>query len=206
MNVWIAASDGNLEKVELFLSAGFGPESKDPNGYTPIHAAAAYGHIEMLRKLCSAPYNGNINVRDNDGDTPLHHCEDLATGRAILEELGGDWNLTNSEGKTALEVLEEDQEFPELISYLREKSGVVQESTGIDDEQMAQFKDNLRYTLENEPASNDPESLARRQKIEQILNGGNAEQELEQYIRELIRSQWSETDSSSEPDSKRRRD
>ncbi|SCU92975.1 LAFA_0F14004g1_1 [Lachancea sp. 'fantastica'] len=203
MNVWIAASDGNLEKVESFFSAGFGPESKDPNGYTPVHAAAAYGHIDLLRKLCSAPYNGDINVRDNDGDTPLHHCEDLATGRVIVEELKADRDLQNNEGKTALEVLEEDSEFPELIDYLREKSGVVQQSDGIDNEQMAQFKDNLRYTLENEPESNDPESLARRQKIQQILDGGNADQELEQYLRELIRSQWTETE---EPDVKRRKD
>ncbi|CEP61136.1 uncharacterized protein LALA0_S02e07536g [Lachancea lanzarotensis] len=205
MNVWIAASDGNLEKVESFFSAGFGPESKDPNGYTPIHAAAAYGHIELLRKLCSAPYSGDINVRDGDGDTPLHHCEDLTTGRVIVEELNADWTLKNNEGKTALEVLEEDVEFPELIDYLREKSGVVQQSDdGIDNEQMAQFKDNLRYTLENEPESNDPESSARRQKIQQILDGGNAEQELEQYIRELIRSQWTETETE-DSGAKRRR-
>ncbi|SCU89123.1 LADA_0E13806g1_1 [Lachancea dasiensis] len=205
MNIWIAASDGNLQKVESFLSAGFGPESKDPNGYTPIHAAAAYGHLELLRKLCSSPYNGSINIRDNDGDTPLHHCEDLEAAKLIVEELGGDWKLTNSDGKTALEVLEEDQEFPELIGYLREKSGVEQENLGIDSEQMALFKDNLRYTLENEPETNDPESAARRNRIEQILNGGNAEQELEQYIRTLVRSQWTDQENV-EPDSKKRRE
>ncbi|SCU78058.1 LANO_0A01970g1_1 [Lachancea nothofagi CBS 11611] len=204
MNVWIAASDGNIQKVEEYFSEGFGPESKDPNGYTPIHAAASYGHVDMLRKLCSEPYNGSVNVRDNDGDTPLHHCEDLAAAKVILEELGGNFKLTNNDGNTALEVLEEDQEFPDLIQYLRGQSGVAEEPLGIDSEQMAQFKDNLRYTLENEPETNDPESAARRQRIEQILDGGNPEQELEQYIRDLVRSQWS--DQGAEPDTKRRRE
>lgn len=202
MNIWIAASDGKTDVVERFLSQGFQAESKDPNGYTPIHAAASYAHIDLLKKLCSDPYNGNINVKDNDGDTPLHHCEDATTARVILEELGGDATLTNNEGKTALAVCEEDAENAELITYLRTVSGEEQEPLGIDDEQLAQFKNNLRYTLENEEETNDPESIQRRQKLEQILNGGNAEQELESYIRDLVRSQLLGNDDSS----KRRKD
>lgn len=30
-----------------------------------MHAAAAYGHADLLKKLCSV-YNGDINVLDND--------------------------------------------------------------------------------------------------------------------------------------------
>ncbi|CUS23354.1 LAQU0S09e02872g1_1 [Lachancea quebecensis] len=202
MNIWIAASDGRAELVEKFLSEGFTAESKDPNGYTPIHAAASYGHINLLRKLCSSPYSGSVNVRDNDGDTPLHHCEDANTARVILEELGGDAKLTNNEGKTALAVCEEDGEFTELIQYLRGVVGQQEEPLGIDSEQLAQFKDNLRYTLENDPETDDPQSIERRQKLEQILNGGNPEQDLENYIRDLVRSQLLTDD---EP-SKRRKD
>lgn len=193
MNIWIAASDGKENLVEQILSQGSGVDAniKDPNGYTPVHAAAAYGHRNLLRKLCTL-YNGNINIKDNDGDTPLHHCEDVETAKVIVEDLCGDITLINEEGKTALQTFEEDGEFPELIQYMRAKCGIPisQDSSGIDTEQLAQFKDSIRFTLENDLADeNDPESLSRRRKLEQILQGENSEQELENYIRDIIRSQ-----------------
>ncbi|CCE90066.1 uncharacterized protein TDEL_0A07340 [Torulaspora delbrueckii] len=193
MNIWTAASDGREDVVEQLLAQnnGLNANSKDPNGYTSVHAAAAYGHIELLKKLCKQ-YNGDINIRDNDGDTPLHHCEDVNTAKIIVEVLGGDISLTNEEGKTALQSFEEDAEFPELIQYMRLQSGIPQDqdSLGIDADQLQQFRDNIRYTLETEPEDlNDPESQARRKKLEQIIQGENAEQELENYIREIIRSQ-----------------
>ncbi|CCC70024.1 hypothetical protein NCAS_0D04430 [Naumovozyma castellii] len=216
MNIWIAASDGRQDLVEQYLTAEntpFTANSKDPNGYTPIHAAAAYGHKDLLRLLCST-YNGDVNVRDSDGDTPLHHCEDLETATMIIEELNGDFTIANNEGKTALQTFEEDGEFPDLIQYMREKSGipVEQDSLGLNQEELAQFKDSIRYTLEQDPAgeNDDPESLARRQRLEQIIQGDNAEQELENYIREMVRSQLigggaNDDQSEVEPDSKRRR-
>lgn len=214
MNIWTAASDGREDVVEAILSKNheLDANSKDPNGYTPVHAAAAYGHINLLRKLCEQ-HNGDINVRDNDGDTPLHHCEDVNTARVIIEELGGNITLINEEGKTALQSFEEDAEFPELIEYMRIQSGIPhdQDSLGVDKAQLEQFKDSIRYTLENEAEDlNDPESQARRQKLEQILQGENAEQELENYIRDIIRSQiisgqGAEHGQENGPDNKRRK-
>lgn len=204
MNIWTAASDGREDMVEQILAQNseLNANSKDPNGYTAVHAAAAYGHVDLLKKLCQH-HGGDINIRDSDGDTPLHHCEDAHTAKVIVEELGGDMTLTNDEGKTALQTFEEDAEFPELIQYMRLQSGVPQDqdSLGIDAQQLEQFKDNIRYTLETEPAdANDPESQARRQKLEQIIQGENAEEELENYIREIIRSQIMNGDASSQDD------
>ncbi|CCF60314.1 hypothetical protein KAFR_0J02500 [Kazachstania africana CBS 2517] len=212
MNIWVAASDGRQELVEKFLNENpsLSANTKDPNGYTPVHAAAAYGHHDLLRKLCSE-YNGDVNIRDADGDTPLHHCEDVNTARLIIEELNGDFSLVNNEGKTALQVFEEDGEFPELIEYMRVKSGIPieQDSFGIDKEQLGQFKDSIRYTLENEPEEPlDEESLQRRKRLEEIIQGDNAEQELENYIRELVRSQiltGGDSSAADESSTKRRR-
>lgn len=210
MNIWIAASDGRASIVEKLLQENYQRDGnvRDPNGYTPVHAAAAYGHVDLLRKLCQ-DYSGNIDVKDNDGDTPLHHCEDAHTARVILEELGGNLSLQNEEGKTALQSAEEDAEFPELIQYLRVKSGISadEDSLGIDAEQWSQFKDNIRYTIETEPSNEDPEAIARRQILEEILRGDNPEQELQSYIREVIRSQSDNNteNDSEEPGTKRRK-
>lgn len=209
MNIWIAASDGRIDLVKDFLSKGQTANDKDPNGYTPIHAAASYGHVELLKTLVNE-YSGDVNIRDEDGDTPLHHCEDLTTAKFLIEELGADFNLTNDENKTCLQAWEEESENPDLIQYLRVKSGIPdqEDAFGIDREQMSQFKENIRYTLENDPVdASNPEAMARRQRLEQIIQSENAEEELEKYIREMLHQQFFSEQSDSDPNvsSKRKR-
>lgn len=75
---------------------------------------------------------------------------------------------------------------------------------------LAQFKDNVRYTLENDPEDGaDEATLQRRRQLEQIITGDNAEEELERYIRTMVREQMlgqgSTEHGEEEPDSKRRR-
>ena len=50
-NIWIASSDGDIPAVLEHLAAGVAVDAKDDNGYTPVHAAASYGHTELLRLL-----------------------------------------------------------------------------------------------------------------------------------------------------------
>lgn len=189
MNIWIAASDGKIDLVEGFLNQGLSANDKDPNGYTPVHAAASYGHIELLSKLCTN-YGGDINIQDNDGDTPLHHCEDLETVKFIVDNLNGNYQLPNNDGKTLLQVLEDEDENPEIIQYLRKKCGIV-DTSSIDKDELSQFKNNIRYTLENESLKeDDPASIQRRKKLEQILESDNSNAELEKYIREIIQEQF----------------
>ena len=109
-NIWTAASDGDASRVEeLITLEGFTPASPDENGYTPVHAAAAWGHVELLRALLARD-TGSVNVRDEDGDTPLHHvagADELGDlTRSVLElllEHRADPSLQNKEGKTCLD-------------------------------------------------------------------------------------------------------
>ncbi|KAK6544398.1 hypothetical protein TWF694_001094 [Orbilia ellipsospora] len=119
MNIWIAASDGNTAQVLSYLSTNPAlVNSKDPNGYTPIHAAASYGHLDLLRTLVNE-HGGDINIRDDDGDTPLFTAETVEVAKCIVEELGGDWTCSNDEGVTAVEAIEADDTYPLVAAYLR---------------------------------------------------------------------------------------
>lgn len=98
-NIWIAASDNNEAFVRKAIADGkHTPNDKDPNGYTPLHAAASYGHIDLLKYLLGA--GGNVNIADNDGDTLLHVTEDLETAKVLVEEYKADWKAKNSDGQT----------------------------------------------------------------------------------------------------------
>ena len=123
-NIWTAASDGEAARVfELIDSGECTPISPDENGYTPIHAAASWGHAELLRDLLDRCPEG-INVADSDGDTALHHvagAEELGDRvDAILQLLlqrSGDLAIKNAEGKTPLDVAQEagHHRFAEVI-------------------------------------------------------------------------------------------
>ncbi len=127
----IAAGDGDLETVRSLLPT-LGINHCDVNGYTATHAAVSYNQLQVLQWLLES--GADVNVRDIDGDTPLHHCE-LADVAAYLVSRGANHQVKNSEGKTALEAKleevmdessedydpedEEQRNLGALISYLQ---------------------------------------------------------------------------------------
>lgn len=218
-NIWVAASDNQITVVEDYINSGkYTPDSKDPNGYTPIHAAASYGHIDLLKLLISK--GGDINIQDNDGDTPLHHCEDLNTATFIINDLKADWKITNQDGQTALDVKEEEaDEFPDLVKYLQDiKYGVdgqrpepaqqAESQSLIDTLPLpgnVEGKD-IRYTMENEPEEELDEE--RRKQIEAIINGENPEEALRDLVRNAVHEGMVnfQQEQEQEPNSKKRKD
>ncbi|KAG9050096.1 hypothetical protein FS837_007619 [Tulasnella sp. UAMH 9824] len=116
-NIWVAAGDGDLGRVQELLDEGISPNAADENTYTPMHAAASYAHIPVLDLLLSR--GGNVNITDEDGETPLFVVETVEVARYLLER-GADMNHRNNEGETAVDRLEEDA--PEVSDYLRSLS------------------------------------------------------------------------------------
>ncbi|KAG8864872.1 hypothetical protein FRB96_003458 [Tulasnella sp. 330] len=117
-NIWVAAGDGDLERVkDLIEEEGLSPNVPDPNTYTPMHAAASYGQTDMLDYLISR--GGDVNVIDEDGETPLFVVETIATARHLVE-IGANADHRNHEGQRPSDNLEED--FPEIANYLRSLS------------------------------------------------------------------------------------
>ncbi|ODV80190.1 ankyrin-repeat protein [Suhomyces tanzawaensis NRRL Y-17324] len=221
VNIWVAAADNQREVVEKYISSGeFAADAKDPNGYTPIHAAASYGHLELLQYLIDK--QGDVNVQDAEGDTPLHHVEDVATAKYLVEKLGADYKIKNNDGMTAVEYIEDDDEFPEVVEYLRTLA-----HGGVDDSRVEDANDfvaslpapgtvdghQIRYTLESDPSKQEQEELSeeelaeRRKKIEAILNSDNPEEGLRDIVRNAVQEGMMnfQAESADEPDSKKRR-
>jgi ankyrin repeat protein len=68
-----AAEEGDINKVELILEEN--PRllnSKDENGATPLHVAAAKGHRNIAELFLAR--GAKLNAKDHEGCTPLHHA------------------------------------------------------------------------------------------------------------------------------------
>ncbi|CAA7267157.1 unnamed protein product [Cyclocybe aegerita] len=131
-NIWVAAGDGDLDRVRRTnasfrksrsmlvqidnqnLHLALSPNVPDEFTYTPIHAAASYGHIHVLEYLLSR--GGNVNITDNDGDTPLYTVENIETARWLIQH-GAAVGHQNSEGVSPADHLTD--EFPQIAEYLR---------------------------------------------------------------------------------------
>ena len=61
------------------------------------HAAASYGHIELLDYLISR--GGNVNIADEDGDTPLYTVESIGVAQYLIEH-GATTDRRNSDGQS----------------------------------------------------------------------------------------------------------
>jgi ankyrin repeat protein len=131
-DIFAATQAGDLEKVKALLAAN--PDlvfSKDSQGDTPLHAAAALGkpggrrggvapetnYAEVAKLLLAN--KADVNAKDNDGNTPLHIAG--RTGRKdVAESLlanKAEVNAKNSDGKTPLDlaVERENKDVAELL-------------------------------------------------------------------------------------------
>ncbi|KAH7911092.1 hypothetical protein BJ138DRAFT_1151545 [Hygrophoropsis aurantiaca] len=68
----------------------------------------------MLEYLVSR--GGDVNITDEDGDTPLYTVENVATARWLVDH-GANVDRQNNEGVSPIEHLQED--FPEVALYLQ---------------------------------------------------------------------------------------
>jgi len=80
-----AAGKGNLTEVDRLLRAGVSANAAS-FGVTPLVAAAAHGHVEVIRRLIAA--GADVNFRDKWGMTALDYAT-RAKEKAAIEALGG---------------------------------------------------------------------------------------------------------------------
>ena len=91
----------------------------DAHGYTLLHAAVSYNHISLIRHLVS-DLQANVNIRDEDGETPLFFAESVEMAKVLVEELGAEIHLRNEDGLDPAEKMEDDGDCLLVAAYLRD--------------------------------------------------------------------------------------
>jgi len=116
-NIFIAASDGDLARVQQLIGEGTSVNAQDESGYSPLHAAASYGHTELIEFLLSA--GATVDLEDADGDTPLLYAEEPEVFELLVRH-GADRLKRNKQGEGVFEKLLDD-ENEVMMKYVIEK-------------------------------------------------------------------------------------
>lgn len=102
--------------------------NQDSHGYSLLHAAASYNHVDLLRTLVNE-FHVDINLLDEDGETCLFVSETVEVAKCLVEELRIDITIQNEEGMTAIEKILAEAEYPELATYLQHQAAGGHETT-----------------------------------------------------------------------------
>lgn len=97
--------------------------TQDDHGYSLLHAAASYNHIDLLKVLINE-FHVDVNLTDEDGETCLFVTERVDVAKCLVEELHIDINIRNDEDSIAADKIESEQDFPEVAAYLKAHAGL----------------------------------------------------------------------------------
>ena len=118
-NPFLLAADNSPDLLPLLRSRPGLASSQDEHGYSVVHAAASYDHLDLLRALVTE-FEVDINIRDKDGETALFFVETVETAQVLVEELRIDAEIKNVEGNTAEEKIRVEGDYPTVADYLHE--------------------------------------------------------------------------------------
>jgi ankyrin repeat protein len=94
---------------------------QDSHGYSLLHAATSYGHIQLAQLLIK-DFAVPANIADEDDETALFNAETVEMAKELLV-LGVSIDARNSEGQTAAEKLDDEDEQPAVAAFLRQAAG-----------------------------------------------------------------------------------
>ncbi|OTA84869.1 hypothetical protein M434DRAFT_82986 [Hypoxylon sp. CO27-5] len=119
-NPFILAADNSPALLPLLRENPNLASEQDSHGYSLVHAAASYNHLDLLRTLIRE-FNVDVNLRDEDDETALFVVETVDAARLLVEELGADITIKGSDGYTARQKIAEEGDFPQVAEYLQSK-------------------------------------------------------------------------------------
>ncbi|GMS83121.1 hypothetical protein PENTCL1PPCAC_5296, partial [Pristionchus entomophagus] len=81
----IAAAYGFKDVAVFLLRNRVDPNAADKDQWTPVHAAAAWAHPEILELLCY--HGGNINAKTKHNEYPFDLCGDDVNTKQVITQL-----------------------------------------------------------------------------------------------------------------------
>ncbi|GBF67164.1 ankyrin repeat protein [Trichophyton mentagrophytes] len=203
-NPYILASDNSPALLPLLRADPALAARQDEHGYSLLHAAASYNHLDLLRTLIDE-FKVDVNLTDEDGETCLFVAESVEVARYLVEEAGINKSKTNDEGLTAAQAITNDGSFPLVAAYLN-VNDILGEAKG-------ELPPNVKVsfgTTEVKEGEGDGEGVvvdaALRARIEELASRGDfhseeGQRELRGLVTDALRGSGPE---SSERDTKRR--
>lgn len=119
-NPFLLAADNPAQLLTLLQSNPALASSQDEHGYSLLHAAASYNHLDLLKALVK-DFHVNVDLKDEDGETALFVAESVDCAKLLVEELHASITIRGEEGQTAREKIVEENDFPQVAVYLRVK-------------------------------------------------------------------------------------
>src|SRR3954453_12366083 len=117
-NPFLLAAENSSNLLPLLRSNTSLASKQDEHGYSLLHAAASYNHIELLRSLVNE-FQVDVNLKDEDGETCLFVTETVPIAQCLVEELHTDLEARNDEGMTAAQKIVQEGDFPDVAIYLQ---------------------------------------------------------------------------------------
>lgn len=99
----IAAEKGNADIISVLINAGARVNEQDSEGFSALHAAAAYRDPKILKKLIHE-HHADINLCLLNGSRPIHSAASRGTAEhvRIILDAGASIDSKNESGRTPL--------------------------------------------------------------------------------------------------------
>lgn len=117
-NPYIMAAENSPYLLPLLRERPEVASEQDEHGYSLIHAAASYNHLNLLRSLVHE-LHVPVDLRDEDAETALFVVETVEAARCLVEELGLDAGIRGDDGMTAAEKINAEGDFLLVAEYLQ---------------------------------------------------------------------------------------
>ncbi|KJZ73261.1 hypothetical protein HIM_07265 [Hirsutella minnesotensis 3608] len=117
-NPFLLAADNSPTLLPLLRETPAIASQQDEHGYSLLHAAASYNHLELLRVLVRE-LHVDVNITDEDDETPLFVVETVEAAKVLVEELSANTQHRGQEGLTAAEKIDTEGDFPTVAAYLK---------------------------------------------------------------------------------------